>query len=149
MFLFWKIPAAFFSGVRVRYIDEEKSVVGIPFKWFNQNPFRSTYFACLSMAAEMSTGVLAMTWVHKRIPPVSMLVTKVDGDFTKRATGLVLFTCEQGREFKEAIERAAATGIPHMVTARSIGKNKNGEVVAEFTINWSFKVKADKAKVKG
>jgi hypothetical protein len=26
----------------------------------SQNPFRSTYFACLSMAAEMSTGALAL-----------------------------------------------------------------------------------------
>jgi hypothetical protein len=141
MFLFLKIPAAFFSGVRVRYIDQEKCIVSIPFTWFNQNPFRSTYFACLSMAAEMSTGTLAMTWVHKRNPAVSMLVTKVDGDFTKKATGLVLFTCEQGLEFKEAIDRAIQTGTPQTIIAHSIGKNKNGEVVAEFKVTWSFKAK--------
>ena len=56
MFLFWKLPAAFFSGVRIKEIDEERCVVTVPYKWLTQNPFRSTYFASLGMAAEMSTG---------------------------------------------------------------------------------------------
>ncbi|MBP8765937.1 MAG: thioesterase, partial [Ferruginibacter sp.] len=60
IFLFKNLPSAFFSGVRVQYVDGDKSVVTVPYKWFSRNPFRSTYFACLSMAAEMSTGVLAM-----------------------------------------------------------------------------------------
>ena len=76
LFLFSKLPAAFFSGVRVREIDENKCVVSVPFKWLTQNPFRSTYFASLSMAAEMSTGALALAQIYKRSPPVSMLVVK-------------------------------------------------------------------------
>ena len=51
LYLFYKLPAAFFSGVRVREIDEQHCVVTVPYKWFSQNPFRSTYFACLAMAA--------------------------------------------------------------------------------------------------
>jgi hypothetical protein len=41
LFLLTKLPSAFFSGVRVRYVDEEKAVVTIPYKWFSTNPFRS------------------------------------------------------------------------------------------------------------
>ncbi|MET0241909.1 MAG: thioesterase, partial [Flavitalea sp.] len=48
LFLLAKLPSAYFSGVRVRSLDEEKCIVTVPFKWFSQNPFRSTYFACLS-----------------------------------------------------------------------------------------------------
>jgi hypothetical protein len=61
LYLLSKLPSAFFSGVRVCYIDEEKCVVTVPYKWFSQNPFKSTYFACLGMAAEMSTSRYACT----------------------------------------------------------------------------------------
>ena len=76
-----KLPAAYFCGIRVRYTDETKCAVTVPFKWLTKNPFRSTYFACLSMAAEMSTGVLAMGHVYKKDPEVSMLVTKIEANF--------------------------------------------------------------------
>ncbi|MEO5562810.1 MAG: thioesterase, partial [Chitinophagaceae bacterium] len=45
MFLFAKLPSAYFAGVRVREMDEKKCVVTVPYKWYTQNPFRSTYFA--------------------------------------------------------------------------------------------------------
>ena len=141
LFLLAKLPSAFFCGVRVRSADEEKCVVTVPFKWLSQNPFRSTYFACLAMAAEMSTGVLAMAHLYKRNPPVSMLVLDVKGNFIKKATGKTRFTCEDGSLIRQSIEEAIGTGDGRIVTARSTGRNESGEVVAEFTITWSFKVK--------
>lgn len=141
LFLFSKLPSAFFAGVRVREIDEKKCVVTVPYKWFSQNPFRSTYFACLSMAAEMSTGALSMTHLYKRNPPVSMLVVKVESEYFKKATGRTTFVCEDGELIQKAIEESIATGEARVVRAKSVGKNKEGEVVAEFFITWSFKVK--------
>ena len=142
LFLLSKLPSAFFSGVRVRYADEQKAVVTVPYKWFSTNPFRSTYFACLSMAAEMSTGVLAMAHTYDENPPVSMLVLKVEGNFSKKATGVTTFTCEDGAIVKQVIREAAASGKGTSVTMRSVGTNKEGEIVAEFNITWSFKVKS-------
>jgi len=144
MFLLTKLPAAFFAGVRVREVDEKRCRVTVPYKWLSQNPFRSTYFACLSMAAEMSTGSLAMAHLHKINPPVSMLVVKVDSAYFKKATGRTSFVCEDGELFQKAIAETIATGEARVVKAKSIGKNKDGEVVAEFYITWSFKVKSKK-----
>ena len=141
MFLFTKLPAAWFAGVRVREVDEKKCVVTVPYKWLSQNPFRSTYFACLSMAAEMSTGSLAMAYLYKLNPPVSMLVVKVDSEYFKKATGRTSFVCEDGELFQKAIEETIATGEARTVKAQSVGTNKEGEVVAEFYITWSFKAK--------
>jgi hypothetical protein len=93
MFLFSKLPAAWFAGVRIREIDETKCRVTIPYKWLTRNPFRSTYFASLSMAAEMSTGALAMAYLYKREPPVSMLVVAVDSSYYKKATSRTSFLC--------------------------------------------------------
>ena len=141
LFLLSKLPSAYFSGVRVRYIDEDRCKVTIPFKWLTQNPFRSTYFASLSMAAEMSTGALAMAHVHKRKPAVSMLVVKVEAEYFKRATGITTFICDDGQLLKQAIEETVRTGDAVTVRARSAGINAKEETVALFHITWSFKVK--------
>ena len=141
-FLLAKLPSAFFSGVRVLVADEKKCVVTVPYKWFSKNPFKSTYFACLSMAAEMSTGVLAMAHVYKREPGVSMLVLKIKGDFNKKAVGRTSFTCEDGLAFEQAVNEAASSGKSTSLAARSAGKDKNGDIVAEFVITWSFKAKS-------
>ena len=140
-FLFSKLPSAYFSGVRVKDINENRCEVTVPFKWFSQNPFRSTYFACLSMAAEMSTGALAMGHVYKRNPAVSMLVVKTEAEYFKKAVDKTIFTCEDGLLIKQMIEESIASGESRTVTATSIGKNKTGEVVAAFKITWSFKAK--------
>lgn len=141
MFLFTKLPAAYIAGVRVREVDEKKCVATVPYKWLSQNPFRSTYFACLSMAAEMSTGALAMAHLYKINPPVSMLVVKVDSEYFKKATGRTSFICEDGELFQKAVAETIATGEPRTVKAKSVGTNANGEIVAEFFITWSFRAK--------
>jgi len=142
LFLFAKLPSAFFAGVRVKYMDERRCEATVPFKWFSQNPFRSTYFACLAMAGELSTGALGMAHVYKRKPSVSMLVLKVEANYFKKAVGRTGFVCEDGDKFKNAIEDAIGTGEARTVEARTVGKNKDGEVVCEMLVTWSFKAKS-------
>src|SRR6476469_6247347 len=79
LFLLKNLPAAYFAGIKVDAANKERSVISVPYKWFTRNPFRCTYFACLSMAAEMSTGILAMSNIYKRKPRISMLVTGIEG----------------------------------------------------------------------
>lgn len=141
LFLLTKLPAAYFSGVRVVKADEHQSVVTIPYKKFTTNPFKSTYFACLSMAAEMSTGLLAMAHTYESVPAVSMLVIKTEGKFFKKATGLTTFTCEDGKSIRFAIEETKLSGESTTVTATSIGRDEEENVIAEFTFTWSFKRK--------
>ena len=140
-FLLSKLPSAYFSGVRVKEISYEKSIITVPYKWFSQNPFKSLYFACQAMAAEMSTGLLAMLHVYGRKPAVSMLVVKIEGEFMKKGVGLVGFVCKDGEAMQRAIDDAVESGNPVLFTASSIGTNEKGEVVSEFKITWSFKSK--------
>jgi len=141
LYLLTRLPSALFSGLRIATADENSCVVTVPFKWFTRNPFRSTYFACLSMAAEMSTGILAMAAIYKRDPPVSMLVVGMESKFFKKATSLTAFRCEAGPQIRAAIERSLSTGEAQTVIAHSIGTNPAGEIIAEFSLTWSFKVK--------
>ena len=141
MFLLSKLPAAFFAGLKVKDVDAKHCIVAVPYKWFTKNPFRSTYFACLSMAAEMSTGALSMAHLYRSDPPVSMLVVKVESEYFKKATGPTFFVCEDGDIIQQAIEETIANGEVRIVRAKSTGSNKAGEAIAEFFITWSFKAK--------
>jgi hypothetical protein len=141
IFLFSKLPSAFFSGLRIREIDQTKSIVSVPFKWFSQNPFGSTYFACLAMAAEMSTGILGLLHVYKRNPPVSMLVVDLRASFYKKAKDISIFTCEDGIKISDTVEKAINSKEGQTIVARSVGLNIAGELLAEFNITWSFKMK--------
>ena len=145
IFLLTKLPSAFFSGVRVLVAEEDKCVVTVPYKWFSQNPFKSTYFACLSMAAEMSTGLLGLAQVYKSEPAVSILVIKVQGSFIKKAVGRTTFTCDEGPAIRQTIADAVVSGNGKVITVKSYGRNAANEIVAEFDITWSFKVKSKSA----
>jgi len=141
LFLLKNLPAAYFSGVRIKSTTEERAIVSVPYKWFTRNPFRCTYFACLSMAAEMSTGILALGAIYKRSPKVSMLVTSIEGKFYKKATGTIKFICEEGITIRQTIETTTVTGEAQAVKVLSSGFNEQNELVAEFWVTWSFKAK--------
>ena len=89
----------------------------------------------------MCSGMLAFGQVYQRQPKVSMLVVKMEVAFVKKATGIILFSCEDGLSIQTAINEAIASGQGQTIICRSIGKNEAGDVVAEFNFTWSFKAK--------
>ena len=141
LYLLKNLPAGYFSGLKLVMATSESCIVSIPFKWFTKNPFNSTYFACLSMAAEMSTGILAMGHLYKRSPKVSMLVVGIEGKFYKKATATIYFTCNEGGSIRQIIEKAIASNEGQSIRVLSSGYNQANDLVAEFWITWSFKAK--------
>jgi acyl-coenzyme A thioesterase PaaI-like protein len=142
--LWAKLPLAAFAGMRVERLDEERCDVSMPAGWKTQNPFKSMYFAAQAMAAEASTGVPAVWFIEQSGAPVASLVTDLNAQFTKRGTHKATFTFEEGAAMRAAIERAAASDQPVVFTAKSVGRQKGGEVIASFAITWSFKRRAKK-----
>jgi hypothetical protein len=111
----------------------------VPYRWLSQNPFRSTYFACLAMAAEMSSGLLAMGHAGAAPAKVSMLVTGMEGLFLKKAKQKTYFTCEAGNDIQHAIDEAVHSGSPSALTISVTGVADDGTEIARFKITWSFK----------
>jgi hypothetical protein len=141
LFLLKNLPAAFFSGLKVHTADGARAVVSVPYRWTTRNPFRSIYFACLGMAAEMSTGILAMGFTYRHNPSISILVTAIEGKFYKKATGRIQFVCEEGQKISATIDRCVLSREPLTCRALSSGFNEQSELVAEFWITWSFRVR--------
>lgn len=144
IFLFKNLPVVLFSGIQIQALTEQHAIISVKQKWFNKNPFRSIYFATLSMAAELSTGVLCMGNIYKSKPAVSMLVIKTEADFYKKATGKILFTCSDGELIKNNIAHAIETQEAVTVKCHSSAVNENNETIADFYFTWSFKIKTKK-----
>jgi hypothetical protein len=146
-FLMWfyflaKLPLALMAGVKLRELDAEHSVATVPYGWRSTNPFRSTYFAALAMAAELSTGALAMVAVDLAPRPVAMLIVGMTASFEKKATARTAFTCPDGAKAAAAVARAVDTGEPATVEMETVGRMADGTVVARFTFTWSFKARS-------
>jgi hypothetical protein len=142
LFMLKSLPAAFFAGLRIRELNEQRSVISVRYKWFNTNPFRSMYFAIQSMAAEMSTGLLASGHIYQLDPAVSMLVVGIEAKFLKKVVGNVFFTCNDGAAIALLVAECMATGEPRVISCQSVGTNDAGETVSEFTVTWSFKTRS-------
>ncbi len=140
-FLFLKLPSAYWCGVRVKHITTSKCVVTVKHRWFNQNPFKSMYFAVQAMAAELTTGALVMYQIKKSGKKISMLVANNKSSFTKKATGRITFTCTDGDKLEEAIQRAITTGDGQTFWLASVGIDEKGDQVSQFEFEWSIKTK--------
>jgi hypothetical protein len=140
-FTFFKLPSAWWCGVRLRHLDQQKAVVTVKHKWFNQNPFNSMFWAVQGMAAELSTGAMMIDQINDTGKKISMLVANNKANFSKKATGKITFTCEDGNLIKEALEKTIATGEGQTVWMKSVGVNTDGVVVSTFEFEWTVKLK--------
>ena len=140
-FLAFKLPSAFICGVRVKSINELQCVVSVKHRWINQNPFNSMYFAVQAMAAELSTGALVLSQIQNSGKKISMLVANSTSNFTKKATGLITFTCNDGLLIQKAIQNAITTNEGQTIWMKSIGTDEKGDQVSEMDFEWSVRVK--------
>jgi hypothetical protein len=85
VYTFFKLPSAWWSGVRVTKLDDIHAEVAVKHRWINQNPFGSMFWAVQGMAAELSTAVFLMYTIKKSKQAVSMLVLKNQAIFKKKS----------------------------------------------------------------
>lgn len=141
MFFLKHLPMAFLAGLKITEIDNAKASVTVPYKYLNKNPFRSVYFAVLSMAAELSTGILAMAAIDDYDVAVSMLVLDMKAGFTKKARTKITFTCQEGKKLSAAVAKSIETGEGQTAEVMTIGLDEEGDEVARFYFTWTFKPK--------
>ncbi|SEF54211.1 protein of unknown function [Halpernia humi] len=141
LYLLAKIPISFLAGVRLKTLSDAECATHVKLGWFNQNPFKSMFWAVQGMAAEFSTGIMCADKIRKSGLKISMLVTEQSAEFTKKAKGKIIFTCKQGQEIDAAIKSAIETSEGVEIKLYSEGKNQSGETVSKFQFKWSFKVK--------
>ena len=141
LFMLYNLPSAYFCGVRVQSISDEKAEVKVKHRWINQNPFNSLYWAVQGMASEFASGVLVMQEIKKANRKISMLVTHQEGRFMKKATGKITFECKDGNLIKETIKKSIDTGEGQIIHLKTEGFDAGGDLVSQFIYEWSIKAK--------
>ena len=140
-YLFWNLPMGFLSGMKIKKLNEDQCIVSVPFKWLNKNPFKSTFWAVLGMAGEMSTAALILQYTYKQKPSFSTLPLKCEADFNKKAIGVTSFICNDGKMVKEKLKEAIETKKPVVIKASTQGIDKNSNIICEFKFTWSVKAR--------
>ncbi|MFQ3575950.1 MAG: DUF4442 domain-containing protein [Cytophagales bacterium] len=142
LFLAFKLPLAFIAGLKLEKLTNSEAHISVKYSFLTQNPFKSIYFAVLCMTGELASGILCLRSVQQSGIPVSMLVTKMQVSFQKKAVGKITFRCEDGDLIKECVKNTIDTKQGKDIETLSVGYNANGDVIAEMKIQWSFKAKA-------
>ena len=140
LFLLARLPLAYLAGVKLTHLDPQYCSTKIRFRWINQNPFRSLYFAALHMAAELSTGLQLFQYQSKEFP-FSMLLTQTEAEFVKKAIGTISFLSSEG----EAVSQVLDQLIDHeqdQIKMKVEAFDESNELVARFYYTWSLKSKA-------
>ncbi len=135
------LPLAAFTGVKLTKLNETDCEVTVPYSFINKNPFNTTYWAVLGMAAEMASGALLLMYTHKLKPSVSTFVVGCDAKFVKRAVGITTFKCDQGLEIAEKVFNTCQTFEGEEIKCMTNAYNEQGEIVAEFSFTWGIKAR--------
>ena len=133
-----KLPAAWLSGVRLSLINDSRCEVKVKFKWINQNPYRSMFWAVQGMAAELSTGMLLTNSIQNSNANISMLLVSNKSSFYKKAVGKITFICEEGENAKKLIN-STIQNITSKSWFKAKGYDETGDLVSEFNFEWSCK----------
>jgi len=144
LFLAFKLPAAFWCGVRTKRLTPEECIATVRYRWISQNPFKSMYFAVQAMAAELTTGALVMLHIKKSGASISMLVLNNKATFTKKAIGKITFICTHGDAIADTVKKAIESGEGQTIWLQSIGRDTQGDVVAIMDFEWTLKLKTKK-----
>lgn len=144
LFMLTKLPSAYLCGVRLKSMTKVKSVTSVTFKWINQNPFGSMFWAVQGMAAELATGALVMQNIQASGQNISMLVASNNATFTKKAKGRITFVCNNGEQLDAVINKAITTGEGQAIVMKAVGTNEEGVEVSSFNFEWTLKLKSKK-----
>ena len=142
LFQWTSMPLGAFAGLRVERLDGEVCVVRMPGGWRTRNPFKSTYWAAQGMAGEMSTGVMAFLMTKASSEQVRMILSDVEGSFSRRCLTGSRYVCEDGTKARAAIEETLKTHESVPCAMRAVGYDMEGEVISEWTFTWSFRAKS-------
>ena len=128
--LLLQAPMDFLSGIRIKKLNLDTCQVTVPYRWINKNPFRSTFWAVLGMAAEMSCGALVMMYTHRTKPSISVLVGSCQDEFVKKATDITTFVCNDGKRIAATVKKTIETHESQEVVCQTTGYSQSGEEVA-------------------
>ena len=143
-FGFFKVPLIFYCRPKIVNISEDSVTLKIPLLRRNKNHVGSMYIGALSVGADLTSAILALSLVNKSKIKIIPIFKDLNATFLKRAEGDVHFVCNEGKiiqsMIQEVIDKKIRINQSINVTAYVPDKLGN-EPVAEFSLTLSIKAK--------
>ncbi len=141
-YTFLRIPVIAFLRPVVVEMSDRRCEIRIPLNRRTRNHLNTMYFGVLCAGADCAGGLIAFRQIQKRGNKVAFLFKDFHADFLKRAEGDVVFTCEQGEQLIDLVQRAEASDerVEATVHVTATVPSKLGdEPVAKFQLTISLK----------
>jgi len=94
------------------------------------------------MAAELSTGAIILSEIKKSPISISMLVTRNEAEFLKKAKGKITFTCTDVALVENQFKKLLKSESGARFWMESEGIDQQGNVVSRFRFEWSLKARS-------
>jgi hypothetical protein len=121
--------------------SDERVIIKIPLSRRTKNHQGSMYFAALAIGADCSVGLLAVELINRQKQRISFIFKDFNAEFYRRATADVFFSCDQGREIAELVEKArlSTERVELPLNAIAAEAAETDEPVARFRLTLSLK----------
>lgn len=139
-----KIPMIAWVRPKVVALSDARCELRVPLSRRTRNHLGSMYFGALCTGADAAAALAGLKASQALGNRIAFVFKDVHGEFFKRPEADVHFSCTQGREIRELLEKASASGerenLPVHVVA-TVPTLFGEEPVARFTLTLSVKRK--------
>jgi hypothetical protein len=137
---FWMLkhlPMGLLSGMYIESLGEEGCKVVLKDRWWIRNPFRSVFWAVMSMAAEMSTGALMYAYVSGS--KLQFILVQMEAKFFRKAKGKSSYFCYSGQDVLRWMQNIEDTGDTSVVILPVVARDEDNQILAEFKFYWQLR----------
>lgn len=138
----FKVPMLLFVSPKVEELTDDRCVIRLPLNYRTKNHWGTMYFGALAAGADCAGGLMAMHLIRQKGNQLSLIFKDFHAEFLKRPEGDVFFTCENGTEVRELVNRALESGEREeskVIVVATVPSKLGNEPVARFTLTLSLK----------
>jgi hypothetical protein len=136
-----KVPLIGYVRPKVLEVNPACMRMMIPLRRRSRNHLNSMYMGALMIGADVASGYYAAKLIYEKGYKIDFLFRTASARFLKRPEGDVVFTCTQGREIEELVEKAQLSGerVEALLTILATVPSLSEDVVAEMEMVLSLK----------
>lgn len=136
-----KIPLIRFVRPSIKELSSERCEIIIQLRRRTKNHLNSMYFGALAVGADVAPGLLCFYLAEKQGVQILFAFKSMKAEFLQRAEGDVRFVCVDALKIESAIQEARERNERMNVPVEVRAFNENEELVAEFVMELSFRIK--------
>jgi len=137
----FRIPLVGYVRPKLLALNDKEAIVRIKLRRKTKNHLKSMYFGALAVGADISGGIHAFYFAEKHGLKVSFAFKDMKANFLKRAESHIEFRSIDGSIVEEAVLKSKSSGERINQPVRVLAYNDSEEIVAEFTLTVSVKVR--------